>query len=88
MEQEKDNAQASSDWDDIRSEIQNMIKTLKSAEEERKEALSHLSDDLEKTRRELEEIDKDPERKAAFERMLKTTTVEALTSKQNPMCDA
>ena len=86
MEQDKDNEQAS--WDDVRSELQDLIKTLKSAEEERKEALSHLSDDLEKTRRELEEIDKDPERKAAFERMLKTTTVEALTSKQNPMCDA
>ena len=86
MEREKDNEQAS--WDDVRSELQDLIKTFKSAEEERKEALSHLSDDLEKTRRELEEIDKDPERKAAFERMLKTTTVEALTSKQNPMCDA
>ena len=86
MEQEKDNEQAS--WDDVRSELHDLIKTLKSAEEERKEALSRLSDDLEKTRRELEEIDKDPERKAAFEEMLKTTTVEALTSKQNPMCDA
>ena len=85
MEQEKGNEQAS--WDDVRSELQDLIKTLKSAEEERKEALSRLSDDLEKTRRELEEIDKDPERKAAFEQMLKTTTVEALTSKQNPMCD-
>lgn len=84
MEQEKDNEQAS--WDDVRSELQDLIKTLKSAEEERKEALSRLSDDLEKTRRELEEIDKDPERKVAFEQMLKTTTVEALTSKQNPMC--
>ena len=81
MEQDKDNEQAS--WDDVRSELQDLIKTLKSAEEERKEALSRLSDDLEKTRRELEEIDKDPERKAAFERMLKTTTVETLTSKQN-----
>ena len=84
MEQEKGNEQAS--WDDVRSELQDLIKTLKSAEEERKEALSRLSDDLEKTRRELEEIDKDPERKVAFEQMLKTTTVEALTSKQNPMC--
>ena len=58
MKQEKDNEQAS--WDDVRSELQDLIKTLKSAEEERKEALSRLSDDLEKTRRELEEIDKDP----------------------------
>ena len=88
MEQEKDNAQASSDWDDIRSEIQNMIKTLKSAEEERTETLSRLREDIKNTLRELEEIEKDPERKAAFERMLKTTTVAALTSKQNPMCDA
>ena len=84
MEQEKDNEQAS--WDDVRSELQDLIKTQKSADEERKEALSRLIDDLEKTRRELEEIDKDPERQAAFEQMLKTTTVEALTSKQNPMC--
>ena len=81
MEHEKENEQAS--WDDVRSELQNLIKTLKSADEERKEALSRLSDDLEKTRQELEEIDKDPERKVAFEQMLKTTTVEALTSKQN-----
>ena len=58
MEQEKDNEQAS--WDDVRSELQDLIKTQKSADEERKEALSHLIDDLEKTRRELEEIDKDP----------------------------
>ena len=83
MEQEKDNEQAS--WDDVRSELQDLIKTQKSADEERKEALSRLIDDLEKTRRELEEIDKDPERKAAFEQMLKTPTVEVLTSKQNPM---
>lgn len=34
MEQEKDNEQAS--WDDVRSELQDLIKTLKSAEEERK----------------------------------------------------
>lgn len=52
MEQEKDNEQAS--WDDVRSELQDLIKTLKSAEEERKEALSRLSDDLEKTRRQLQ----------------------------------
>ena len=82
MEQDKDNEQAS--WDDVRSELQDLIKTLKSAEEERKEALSRLSDDLEKTRRELEEIDKDPESKAAFEEMLKTTTVSDLIPKQNP----
>lgn len=84
MEQEKDNAQASSDWDDIRSEIQDMIKTLKSAEEERTETLSRLRGDIKKTLRELEEIEKDPEREAAFEEILKTTPVSGLISKQNP----
>ena len=52
MQQEKDNEQAS--WDDVRSELQDLIKTQKSADEERKDALSRLSDDLEKTRRQLQ----------------------------------
>ena len=82
MEREKENEQAS--WDDVRSELQDLIKNLKSAEEERMEAMSRLSERMAKTQRELEEIDKDPERKAAFERMLKTTPVSGLISKQNP----
>jgi type VI protein secretion system component VasF len=82
MRQDKNNTQTASDFDEEKRELQDLVKTLKSSEE-RANMLSRRSEDIEKMMQELKEIGEDPERKAAFEHLLATTSIDDLMSEQN-----
>ena len=82
MRQDKNNTQTASDFDEVKRELQDLAKTLKSSEE-RANMLSRRSEDIEKMMQELKEIGEDPERKAAFEHLLATTSIADLMSEEN-----
>ena len=61
--------------DGLLSEIQELQDLLKSAKEETETSLSKLRKDIAETQHELEEADKDPKLKAAFEHALATLPI-------------